>query len=52
MINMIKKLEQAVFESAPFLEKVELKERHTKYLGDRGKTNLNMNILIFTKRNQ
>ena len=44
MINIIKKLEQAVIESAPLLEKVELKERHTKYLGDRGKTNLNMNI--------
>lgn len=44
MINIIKKLEQAVLESAPLLEKVELKERHTKYLGDRGKTNLNMNI--------
>ena len=44
MINIIKKLEQAVLESAPLLEKVELKERHTKYLGDRHKTNLNINI--------
>lgn len=35
MIKIIKKLEQAVLESAPLLEKVELKERHTKYLGDR-----------------
>lgn len=44
MKNIVKKLEQAVLESAPLLEKVELKERHTKYLGDRNKTNLNMNI--------
>jgi len=44
MKTIIKKLEQTVLESAPLLEKVELKERHTKYLGDRGDTHLNMNL--------
>lgn len=44
MKNIIKKLEQAVLLSAPLLEKVELKERHTKYLGNRSKTHLNLNI--------
>lgn len=44
VINLIKKLEQIVLESAPLLEKIELKERDTRYLGNRKHTNLNMNI--------
>jgi hypothetical protein len=44
MKNIIKKLEQAVLESAPLLEKVEIRETTHKYLGDRGKTHLSLDI--------
>lgn len=44
MKNIIKKLEQAVLESAPLLEKVELRETTHKYLGDRSKTHLSLSI--------
>jgi hypothetical protein len=44
MKNIIKKLEQIVLESTPLLEKIELKERHTKYLGNSKKTNLKINV--------
>lgn len=44
MKNIIKKLEQVVLLSTSLLEKVELKERHTKYLGNRSKTHLSLNI--------
>ena len=44
MKNIIKKLEQAVIESAPLLEKVELRETTHKYLGNRSKTHLNLSI--------
>jgi hypothetical protein len=43
-MELIKKLEKSVLDSTPLLEKVELKERFTKYLGDRNKTHLNINI--------
>ena len=44
MKNIIKNLEQAVLESAPLLEKVEIKETTHKYLGERGKTHLGLSI--------
>lgn len=44
MKNIIKGLEQSVIESIDLLEKVAIKERHTKCLGDSGKTNINLNI--------
>jgi len=44
MKNIIKKLEQAVLKSAPLLEKVELRETTHKYLGNRSKTHLSLNI--------
>lgn len=44
MKNIIKKLEQAVLESAPLLEKVELKETTHKYLGNRNKTHLSLSV--------
>ena len=44
MKNIIKKLEQSVLESVPLLEKIELKERHNKYLGKISETHLNLNI--------
>jgi len=44
MKSIIKKLESAVLESAPLLEKVELRETTHKYLGDRSKTHLSLNI--------
>ena len=44
MKNIIKKLELAVLESAPLLEKIELKETTHKYLGDRNKTHLSLSI--------
>ena len=44
MKNIIKKIEQAVLESAPLLEKVELRETTHKYLGNRSKTHLSLSI--------
>lgn len=50
MKSIIKKLEAAVLESAPLLEKVELREATHKYLGDRGKTHLSLSISFTDNR--
>lgn len=44
MKTIIKKLEQAVIESAPLLERIEIKETTHKYLGKRSETHLSLSI--------
>jgi hypothetical protein len=50
MINIIKKLEQAVLESIPLLEKIELRENASKILGERGKSHIRINISFYNEQ--